>query len=164
MKKFPLYMIALVLSCGSAIAGDRYDRGYSSYETRHNDVYQRRDDRSHDNSGRHYRDYRESRRRDPVVIYRVIPGGNSYGRYGYQPSRYPTRASYDYYGNRYIQHRGRYYDQCSSGDRQAAALAGIVLGGAIGSQVSSRNQQVGALVGAAVGGLIANEMSGGFCR
>ena len=163
MKKFSIVLLALLLSLVSlsAFAGDRHDRGsrhgYGQYDGRY-EQYDRRDDRRNRYDRYRHDHYRYRHDRAPVVIYRQDP----YRSYGYGN---PYRSSrYDYYGNRYVHHRGRYYDQCSSSDRNAAALAGVVLGGAIGSQANQRDPQVGAIVGATIGGLIANEVVGGRCR
>ena len=66
--------------------------------------------------------------------------------------RYDRRdhGRYDFYGDRYVRHNGRVYDQCSSSDRNAAALVGIVLGGAIGSQVADDKPEAGAVLGAVI--------------
>ena len=159
MKRISLILASALLTVTalSAQAADRRDRSWDGHRSsQHQDRYDRRGPDRYYDQDRYRHGGRSDYRRPPVVIYRNNP---YYQNYGYRPA-----VRYDYYGNRYVHHRGRYYDQCSSSDRNAAALAGAVLGGAIGSQANQRDPQVGAIVGATIGGLIANEVAGGRCR
>lgn len=142
MKKFflPILMVLTLGANSSAFAQqDRYDRYH---------------DRRYDNRNQrvivvpNQRPYYQS----PNYDYRRY---NGYYNRSYIPTRYNSPQYY--YGSRYIQHNGRYYDQCSNNDRQAAAAVGVVLGGLVGNQISDSTG--GTVAGAIIGGMIANEVA-----
>ena len=126
MKKF-LLICALVLGATSFGAAaqhhDRNDRNWDQrsehrYDRDRNGRYDRRDYRTDQRYDRYDRRYDRDRynrydrydNRRPVIVYRPAPPVYVPPRNAYYGNGYYGVPQY-YNGPRYVQHRGRYYDQ-----------------------------------------------------